>query len=213
MCDHEDSSGGSLSFAQLVSLLQRPPMEPCESELEHLTPAEYDESFTEAMRRYSRRVVGFIGRITEDYDNAADLAQDVFLKLYRARVTFEKAYIYRAAKNAAFSELRRRRTQRHALFTNWSGLRRWGEDGKPREFDVADSRPLPDAAHIERLRKEALGRAVERLPEKFRIPLMLYVEGNSYLRITEITQAKEGTVKSRICRGKSILRRRLRPYL
>ncbi|MGH3147535.1 MAG: RNA polymerase sigma factor [Rubrobacter sp.] len=58
----------------------------------------------------------------------------------------------------------------------------------------------------ERQREAALKRAVEWLPEKFRAPLVLFAGGHSYRRITEITQANEGTVKSRICRGKSSLR-------
>jgi DNA-directed RNA polymerase specialized sigma24 family protein len=51
------------------------------------------------------------------------------------------------------------------------------------------------------------------LPEHFRVPLALLAEGKSYMEITEITQINEGTVKSRICRGKVILRRKLRVYL
>ena len=56
-------------------------------------------------------------------------------------------------------------------------------------------------------------RAIDRLPENFRVPLGLLAAGKSYKQIIAITQANEGTVKSRICRGKVILRRKLRAYL
>lgn len=76
------------------------------------------------------------------------------------------------------------------------------------EAEVPDPRPLQDAEHFERVRKEALARAVERLPEHFRVPLLLLAEGHSYEEIVRLTRTNEGTVKSRICRAKALLRRR-----
>jgi DNA-directed RNA polymerase specialized sigma24 family protein len=98
------------------------------------------------------------------------------------------------------------------LYAHWAGIR-LDREGKSKEIDAPDTRPLPDAELIERARAKAVRRTVERLPENFRVPLMLLAAGHSYRQITEITQANEGTVKSRICRGKAILRRRLRGYL
>jgi len=74
MHDHEDSTGGPLTFAQFVGLLQQPPFEPCESELQYLTPAEYEEAFTVVWRLYFRPITHHIAGITRDYDNAPDLA-------------------------------------------------------------------------------------------------------------------------------------------
>jgi RNA polymerase sigma factor (sigma-70 family) len=202
-----------LTFAGFVSLLRQPPFEPCESELQFLTPAEYVTAFNEAVRLYYRPIIYHIARITGDKDEAADLAQGLFLSLYRKRVSFEKAYIYRAARNTAYSELRRRGRENrllHALRARASRAGRWKQS---QEFDLPDTRPLPDEELFERARQEALKLAVERLPEPFRTPLLLLAADNSYERIMEVTQAVEGTVKSRICRGKSILRRRLHAYL
>jgi DNA-directed RNA polymerase specialized sigma24 family protein len=67
--------------------------------------------------------------------------------------------------------------------------------------------------NLGRAHEAALRRAIERLPEKYRVPLMLYADGKSYGQIREIARTKEGMVKSRIRRGKAILRRRLRGYL
>lgn len=64
-----------------------------------------------------------------------------------------------------------------------------------------------------RVRDEALKHAVETLPTKYRVPLVLRVEGHSYARIAEAILSPEGTAKSRVCRGKLILRKKLRRYL
>lgn len=84
---------------------------------------------------------------------------------------------------------------------------------KREEPDVPDARPLPDAALFERRREEAAGHAVERLPEKFRVSLMLLAAEKSYKEIAEITRVSEGAVKARVCRGKALLRRWLHAYL
>lgn len=211
MCDHND--GLPLSFPQLVSFLQEPPFEPCQSELEFLSPAAYDAYFTEIIRIYRRPIIYHIAHILEDYDSAKDLAQDVFTNLYKARISFDKAYIYRAAKNAAYSELHRLKRQSRVLHAFWKGVSRQNKCGKSEEFDALDTQPLPDAELIERARNDAVRRATSRLPEHFRAPLALLAEGKNYEEITKITRTNKGTVKSRICRGKSILRRKLHAYL
>jgi DNA-directed RNA polymerase specialized sigma24 family protein len=196
-----------LTFAQLVSLLKQPPYEPCESELHFLTNAEYEAAFNEVDRCYRRRLTRYIGHITGDLGRAEDLAQEVLNNIYRARASFERAYIYRAAKNAAFTEIHRAK-RRHILEARWAGVRRYGDKGKP-----ADKRPPLDPDRLMRTREEAVRRAVELLPEKFRVPLLLHAAGQSDQQIMELMRASEGAVRSRICRGKSILRRRLRAYL
>lgn len=128
-----------LTFDQLVSLLRQPPFEPCESELRFITDAEYDEAFKEAERLYRRSVIGYVAHIVRDYDKAADLAQEVFMNVYRARSSLEKAYIYRAARNTALSAIHRTR-RRSILESRWAGVRRYGDKG-PRKV----KRPAPSA--------------------------------------------------------------------
>lgn len=213
MCSHDDSPGVPLSFARLAAFLREPPFEPCESELQYLSPAEYDEYFTEVMRIYRRPIIYLIARLTDDYDGAPDLAQEVFANLYRARISFEKSYIYRSARNAAYTELRRRSRQRRAMYAFQMGITLCDKGKKSEDADRKDPQPLQDERLIERAREEAVRRAVERLPEHFRAPLALFAEGKTYRQIMKITQTNVGTVKSRICRGKALLRRRLRDYL
>ena len=207
-CD--DAPEASLTFAHFVSLLQKPPFEPCVSELEFLTDTEYNIVFAETWRRYFRPVRQYLAHLTEDRELAADLTQKVFTSLYYARASFEPAYIYRSAKNAAYSEFRRLKREGRALRAYWKGIRL---DKRGDEVDAPDPQPLQDVVLIERRREEALRRALERLPEHFRTPLALFAEGKTYRQIMKITQTNIGTVKSRICRGKALLRRRLHAYL
>src|SRR4051794_13815770 len=173
MCCDEDPEV-PISFSEFLSLLQRPPFEPCDRELEFLTPEEYESFFNEIMRLYRAKIVRYINRIVDDYSRATELAQEVFLNLYKARISFERSYIYRAAKNEAICELRRRKREYRALDAHWRGVR-LERSGKHKNVEPEDAQPLPDAALIQRRREAALTRGVERLPQRFRLPLALYV--------------------------------------
>lgn len=214
MCCDEDDPGAQLSFAEFVSLLKRRPHEPCESELRFLSQAEYDSAFDAVVERYSRTIRRYIARIIDDgeieaMEVAADLTQNVFISLYRTRNSFDPPYIYRAAKNEALDELRRRCREMRALRRYWRGIEVRKED----KFEAPDQQPLPDEVLIFWRREAAIKNAVVMLPEHFRVPLMLFAQGRSYQQIIELTGLNEGTVKSRICRAKRLLRRKLHAYL
>jgi len=208
MCDHPDRSGLPLTFEQFAEFLREPPHEPCDSELKYLTDEEYGEAFDEAERLYRSPVTGYIAHIVRDYDKARDLAQEVFMNVYRVRSSLEKAYIYRAARNAALESLHRSR-RRSILEARWAGIRRYGDKGTHKV-----KRQPPSAEYLERTREEAFKRAVERLPDRYRAPLSLYADGKSFEQIMDITRARsEKVLESRICVAKSLLRKRLRRYL
>lgn len=200
MCHHEDGPGLPLMFARFVEFLREPPFEPCESELQYLSSVEYEQAFTETVRAYYHKVRRYVARITNNHDLATDVAQVVFLNLYRARASFDGAYIYRTARNAALSAMRQTQ-RRRTLETRWAGVEMHYARKELQEFEATDARPPQDVELFERARVEAARNAVDRLPEKFREPLVLLATGRSYREITEITGANEGTVKSRICRG------------
>jgi len=213
MCCDEDNQ--AFSFYDLLWLFQYPPFEPCQSELEFLTQAEYDNTFAVVWKRYFRQIRLYITRILEDKEVyasevAAGLTQKLFINLYYAKATFDPSYIYRAAKNAAYGELRRRGREIRALRRYWRGIK---PDKRSEELDAPDPKPLQDDLLFWKRREEALRVAVKYLPEKFRTPLVLFAQGKSYKQIMKITDANEGTVKSRICRGKKLLHRKLHAYL
>jgi DNA-directed RNA polymerase specialized sigma24 family protein len=76
------------------------------------------------------------------------------------------------------------------------------EGRKYANFKVPDASPLKDEELLRRKREEAFTCAIELLEEKFRVSLLLFAAGKSYGQIAEVTQTKEGTVKTRICWGR-----------
>lgn len=180
------------------------------------TRAGDEEAFAELVRRYRNQITSYIYRMTNDYDGAVDLAQETFVRVYRAADRYQtnyafSTYIYRIATNLAISELRKRRRRRVVSLT---GFFHASESAPPREFNPPDERPLQDATLVDEERREALKRAIATLPDKYRAPLVLRdVEGKSYEEIANILRTSEGTVKSRISRARNFLRDKLRAYL
>jgi RNA polymerase sigma-70 factor (ECF subfamily) len=176
-----------------------------------------EAAFAELVRRYRNQITNYVYRLTNDYEIAVDLAQETFLRVYRAAERYQSSYafstyIYRIATNLAISELRRRKRHRLVSLTGFFQPREQG--GEDCELDPADLQPLADTALVEGERRQAVARAIATLPEKYRVPLVLRdVEERSYEEIARILGMSEGTVKSRISRARAFLRDKLRQYL
>ena len=176
-----------------------------------------DAAFAELVRRYRGQITNYVYRLVSDYDTAVDLAQETFMRVFRAADRYQSSYafstyIYRIATNLAISELRKRKRHRLVSLTGFFQSREAGEEDS--EFDPADLRPLADATLVEDERRAAVARAIATLPEKYRVPLVLRdVEERSYDEIARILGMSEGTVKSRISRARSFLRDKLEQYL
>lgn len=174
-----------------------------------------EDAFAELVGRYRNQLTGYIYRMTNDYDGAVDLAQETFVRLYRAVDRYQTShafstYLYRIATNLAISELRKRKRRKLVSLT---GFFQTSERGEAREFDPADERPLADCALVDDERRKAVQRAISTLPEKYRAPLILRdVEGRSYEEIARILDTSEGTVKSRISRARDFLREKMKAY-
>ncbi|HEY0004558.1 MAG TPA: sigma-70 family RNA polymerase sigma factor [Pyrinomonadaceae bacterium] len=175
-----------------------------------------EAAFAELVSRYRNQITGYIYRLTNDYEEAVDLAQETFVRVYRAADRYQNSYafstyIYRIATNLAISELRKKKRRRLVSLT---GLFQTPDSGPPREFNPPDLNPLQDATLIDAERRAAVSRSIASLPEKYRAPLVLRdVEGKSYLEIARILQTSEGTIKSRISRARGLLRDKLKAYL
>lgn len=174
------------------------------------------DAFAELVGRYRNQITSYIYRMTNDYDGAVDLAQETFLRVYRAAGRYQtthafSTYIYRIATNLAISELRKRKRRRLVSLT---GLLASGDGEETRDFDAPDERPLQDVSLVDSERREVIKRAIATLPDKYRAPLVLRdVEGKSYDEIASILRTSEGTVKSRINRARNFLRDKMRNYL
>lgn len=174
-----------------------------------------EAAYAEVMSRYKNPITNFLYRFLNDYEEAVDLAQDTFVRVYFALDRYHtnyafSTYIYRIAANLAISELRKRKRRSVLSLT---GLFQ-SEDGQETEFQPPDKRPLADSNVIDAERERMIAKAIASLPPKYRLPVVLRdVEGRSYDEVAEILRLGLGTTKSRISRARGMLREKLSGYL
>lgn len=160
------------------------------------------DAFARLVDRHKDALVGYLGRLTGCPERAQDLAQETFLRLYQRSERYEerghlKALLYRIATNLVRSEQRRER--RFRLLAPLLG----------RPAAVADE----GDGLLAREARSQVGRALARLPLRYRVPLVLHeIEGWSYADVARQLGCREGTVKSRVHRGRRRLKEMLAPY-
>lgn len=173
-----------------------------------------DRAFTELVGRFQGRVTNLISRVLNDRNASDDLAQEVFVRVYVHRRNYRRGskfstWIFTIAANLAKNEIRRRVRRR-----NWFSLDALTEmlnDSVPQLADPTESREA--GLEREQLQGE-VGRAIATVPEKYRLALVLRdIEGLAYEEIAEVLGVPGGTVRSRINRARSMLKRKLQPLL
>ena len=159
-----------------------------------------ETAFIELVDRYKNRLLNFVYRFVGDRDEAEDIVQDTFLKVYKNRHAYREVakfstWIYTIAGNLARSELRKRR--RHKTYTmSQIGL----ED---REFDPPDTDIGPETQVTGRFEELEIQRAIRQLPDQFRTIIILRdIQELSYEEISKILDIPMGTVKSRVNRAR-----------
>src|SRR6266566_2617147 len=138
-----------------------------------------DSSFELLLRKYRTPVVNFLYRMVRDAAAAEDLAQEVFLRVYRARGQYLPTakfttWMFRIATNLAFNALRDGRCHQLEVSIDRSAVDRLG-DGESEQpaLEIADRQPSIELELIRRDRAELIRRAVESLPEKQRAAVLL----------------------------------------
>ena len=173
-----------------------------------------ENAFAEIVRRYRNPLTNYLYRFLNDYEEAVDIAQETFVRVYFAAERYHSGYafstyIYRIATNLAISETRRRKRRKLLSLT---GLFQ-AEGDEEIEFQPPDKRNLPDADLIDDEKSRVIGRAIAALPEKYRAPIVLReIEGKTYDEIAEILELGLGTTKSRISRARGLLKEKLKQY-
>ena len=171
------------------------------------------EKYEQLVSRYQGRVVNYLYRMLRSLDDAHDLAQDVFLRVYRALDRFDPQYkfstwLFRVAKNAAIDSVRKRRIRTVSM------ERPQNEEGDSSSFDFPSPDPDPygDARNLER--RQAIGSAIEELPAEYRelVQLRHFAE-LSYGEIAELKEMPLGTVKNKLFRGRQMLKEKLADFL
>jgi RNA polymerase sigma-70 factor, ECF subfamily len=177
--------------------------------------AEGDErAFTELVRRFQGRVINLVSRVLNDREVSDDLAQEVFVRVYVHRRNYRRGskfstWLFTIAANLAKNEIRRRVRRR-----NWFSLDALQEMVNDSAIQLADPKEGQDVELQRAQLKQAIGRAIAAVPEKYRVALVLRdLEGFPYEEIGEMLKIPGGTVRSRINRARGILKRKLQPLL
>lgn len=163
-----------------------------------------DDAFGEIVDRYKDSLVNYVTHLVRSRDRAEEIAQDAFVRLYRNASQYRAQerlgpYLFRIATNLVVTATRREK--------RWSLL-------LPRLHASSHrSEPPPDANLLTTEIQRQVSAALERLPLKYRAPLVLFeLEEWSYDEIARALDIRCGTVKSRISRARELLRRHLAPW-
>ena len=165
-----------------------------------------EAEFERLVQTCEKRVYNRALRYTNNEADAADIAQEVFLRVYRALPDFKEesavtTWVYRITVNTAI-DLTRKKTRRRE-----NSLTGYGEDEETPELDIVDESFSPELEYEKAELRAALGHAIASLSEEHRkIIIMRDVNGMTYNEIGEILSLGEGTVKSRLFRARDRLR-------
>lgn len=177
-------------------------------------------AFNEIVSRYKGKIYNYLYRMTGNAEDAEDLTQEVFVRMYtniglfRAEASLS-TWLFRIAGNLSVDAFRRGKKERalsHSLDAPGPGGD--GDEGQSATRDVPDWSQEPETL----LGRKELGAhiqaALQKLPPKLRSAVVLHdVEGLAYEEIAQTERVPLGTVKSRIFNARVALREHLRPYL
>lgn len=165
-------------------------------------------SFDLLLNKHRRPVVHFLNRMVQDAAVAEELAQEVFLRVYRSRETYEATakfttWLFRIATRMALNWLRDNKKERGQARLDQMPA----EGGGPR---VEDGAPTAEAALVRAARLQEIRGAIAALPDKQRAAVLMHkYEEMDYAQIAEALAVTESAVKSLLFRAYEALRSRL----
>jgi RNA polymerase sigma-70 factor (ECF subfamily) len=172
-------------------------------------------AFEELVQKYQRPIISMIFRMLHDLDEAEDLAQNVFIRVFQSAARYEvsakfSTWIFTIARHLSLNEIRRRgRHPAQSLQASQSE----DEEQAPRQYPDGKTHSPPEAflhGELERKIQQALGE----LPEKQRLAIALCQEDElSYEEIARVLGCSVSATKSLIHRGRETLKQKLKPYL
>jgi RNA polymerase sigma-70 factor (ECF subfamily) len=174
-----------------------------------------DGVFEDVVRHYQDRLFSFALRVTGNREDAEEVAQDAFVRAYRALCTYPaerirglalRAWLYRITLNVARNRLRGKKPRIVSL----DHARAGSEDGEATWEPADDESQRPDALYEAERRRVDIAALVANLPDRYRAPLVLrYVEGLQLDEVARVLDQPLGTTKSHVHRGVNALREAL----
>jgi RNA polymerase sigma-70 factor (ECF subfamily) len=167
-----------------------------------------DASFGVLLEKHRSSVVHFLYRMVQNHAVAEELAQEVFLRVYRSRSTYEPAakfttWLFRIATHLALNSLRDGKNERLQ--------ERLDDDtGDLPVRQVSDRRPSVEQSMVYQTKLEEIRRAIGALPQKQRAAVLMHkYEEMEYSQIAKVLSCSESAVKSLLFRAYETLRARL----
>ncbi len=161
-------------------------------------------AFGELIEKYQKQIYSLTYRLTNNADDAQDLAQEVFIKVYQVLSKYDKdrpffPWLYRVATNVCYTELRRKPN---------------GEVSLEKVIEVGSLIPIspeqPEEEYVQNETQELVQQALAALPENYRIPMVLrYLEELSYQEIADAMELPLTTIETRLYRGRILLQKKL----
>jgi RNA polymerase sigma-70 factor (ECF subfamily) len=167
------------------------------------------QAFEQLISQYEKKVFNTAYRLTGNYEDAADVAQEAFLRAYSSIPEFRgdssfATWLFRIVHNACLDELRKRKRQRATSLDEPVA----GEDGEmDRQLAVADVSDGPEQA-LERVEvQRTVQESISALDEEYRLVVVMRdIQGYSYNEIADALGINLGTVKSRLNRARNALK-------
>jgi RNA polymerase sigma-70 factor (ECF subfamily) len=175
-----------------------------------------EQSFELLLCKYRSPLVNFLYRMVRDRSAAEDLAQEVFLRVYRARKDYAPTakfttWMFRIATNLALNAVRDNRYRLLEVHIDQAAA--WGEEDPP-ALELPDGTPTVEQQLLARGRRETILRAIHALPEKQRAAVLLHKYHElDYDEIERILGCSESALKSLLFRAYESLRVELAPLV
>ena len=170
-------------------------------------------AFDILVQKYQSKVINLVGRYVSDQAECQDIAQDAFIKAYRAIGSFRGdsqfyTWLYRITANTAKNYLASRARKSPGYSVDVEDAQHFEGESGLKEYDNPENLLLTDEI------RETVFRAIERLPEDLKSAITLReLDGLSYEEIAEVMDCPIGTVRSRIFRARDVIDKELRPLL
>ncbi|HWC20562.1 MAG TPA: RNA polymerase sigma factor [Terriglobales bacterium] len=186
-----------------------------DAEVMLLAGAGDDSAFEYLVEKFRRPMVGFMYRMTHNQAIAEELAQEVFLRIYRSRSSYQaeakfSTWLYRIATNLAVNHARDTRSERMASTVNL-------DEPDPETGttpDVADATPNVEADILRNERLAAIRQHIMSLPERQRMAVLMHkYQGLDYREIGKVLKLSESATKSLLFRAYETLRDKLKEFV
>lgn len=174
-----------------------------------------DTAFTYLVQKYRRPMINFMYRMSHNSAAAEDLAQEVFLRVYRSREGYEPSakfttWLYRIATNLAVNHARDTRHERPEAMVSLDEP----DEESGTTMDVADSSLTAEQAIVRRERMQAIRQKVQALPERQRLAVIMHkYQQLDYKQIAEVLKLSESATKSLLFRAYETLREQLKDFV